>query len=361
MNIALLKKRIKETPVLEPMDAVKLAYQSEFGCGHLLEEEGVCASRIAQELAQTAQIASAEPFVDIGGGLCRINLHAAQVRSLAPLTLARMMLQTAERIQGSLQGFEAKLETLREACRAGLFLFTPSTLDAYLAAYAREEYPPVSHSEAYRVAYAPAYRVVLRSYGDMLPSLVQMEARLAQSERCIIALDGDCGAGKTTLAELIAPLYLANVIHMDDFFLPPALRVAERLQEAGGNIHYERFAAEILPELAHGKPFSYTRYDCHTGSTDVCLVTSAPVTVIEGSYSHHPVFARAFDELSILRIWVKVEKAEQLRRLEKRNPALLPRFQREWIPLEKSFAEAYDLEEKADFVIKSLPWEENGL
>ena len=32
---------------------------------------------------------------------------------------------------------------------------------------------------------------------------------------------------------------------MDDFFLPMELRTAERLEEPGGNVHYERFSAEV--------------------------------------------------------------------------------------------------------------------
>ena len=36
---------------MEPVDAVKLVYQSAFGCGHLLSEN--CACRVAEELART--------------------------------------------------------------------------------------------------------------------------------------------------------------------------------------------------------------------------------------------------------------------------------------------------------------------
>ena len=36
---------------------------------------------------------------------------------------------------------------------------------------------------------------------------------------------------------------------MDDFFLPPALRTPERRSEPGGNVHYERFLTEVLPNL----------------------------------------------------------------------------------------------------------------
>ena len=53
MNILRLKKHLEDTPFMEPVDAVKLIYQSEFGCGHLLAEETICAERIAAEIAST--------------------------------------------------------------------------------------------------------------------------------------------------------------------------------------------------------------------------------------------------------------------------------------------------------------------
>ena len=69
----------------------------------------------------------------------------------------------------------------------------------------------------------------------------------------VIALDGRAAAGKSTLAAALAETLQAAVIHMDDFFLPPALRTPQRLDRPGGNIHYERFAEEVLPRLRGGQ------------------------------------------------------------------------------------------------------------
>ena len=64
---------------------------------------------------------------------------------------------------GSLAGFLPKLSLLRENLPALGFSFSPRDLADYLTAYAAQGYPMVSHSETYRAAYHPAYRVVLRS------------------------------------------------------------------------------------------------------------------------------------------------------------------------------------------------------
>ena len=88
------------------------------------------------------------------------------------------------------------------------------------------------------------------------------ELRVLPTGMRIIAIDGRCAAGKTTLAARLAKELGGDVIHMDDFFLPPALRTQERRSEPGGNVHYERFLTEVIPKLASGQAFSYQRFDC---------------------------------------------------------------------------------------------------
>ena len=62
----------------------------------------------------------------------------------------------------------------------------------------------------------------------------------------IIAIDGMTASGKSTLAEELSQIYNSPIFHADDFFLPMELRTEERLNEPGGNIHYERMKKEII-------------------------------------------------------------------------------------------------------------------
>ena len=48
---------------------------------------------------------------------------------------------------------------------------------------------------------------------------------LTQKQRAVMAIDGRCAAGKTTLAHRLAANYAGAVIHMDDFFLPAELQI----------------------------------------------------------------------------------------------------------------------------------------
>ena len=49
----------------------------------------------------------------------------------------------------------------------------------------------------------------------------QIDDLLTQKDAVIVAIDGKCTSGKTTLASKLAELYDCNVFHMDDFFLRP--------------------------------------------------------------------------------------------------------------------------------------------
>ena len=59
--------------------------------------------------------------------------------------------------------------------------------------------------------------------------LVQTIRRRLQGAPLLIAIDGRCGAGKTTLPQRLQQELGGRVFHMDDFFLRPVQRTAERL------------------------------------------------------------------------------------------------------------------------------------
>ena len=66
----------------------------------------------------------------------------------------------------------------------------------------------------------------------------RIDLLLAQSGQVIVAIDGNCTAGKTTLAGMLEEMYDCSVFHMDDFFLRPEQRTPERYAEIGGNVDY---------------------------------------------------------------------------------------------------------------------------
>lgn len=164
----------------------------------------------------------------------------------------------------------------------------------------------------------------------------------------LVAIDGRCAAGKTTLAEQLREMLGCNVIHADSFFPRPEQRTAERLNEPGGNLDYERLLAEVILPLKSGCAFSYRPFSCKTQSlVGEINVEPNAVTIIEGSYSCHP----ALWEYYGLRVFLTVDPEEQLRRIERRNGEdALTAFRERWIPLEEKYFAALNIAKRCDLV-----------
>lgn len=170
-----------------------------------------------------------------------------------------------------------------------------------------------------------------------------------QGETVNVAVDGMSGSGKSTLAKLLADIYGCNVFHMDDFFLQPFQRTAERLGEPGGNVDYERFKEQVICHLSDEEGLEYQIYDC--GCQELTRRVAVPrsrLNVIEGSYSHHPYFGECYD----LRIFLEIDGDKQVERIRRRNGEfMLRRFTEEWIPMENAYFEAFKIREKSDIVL----------
>ena len=165
----------------------------------------------------------------------------------------------------------------------------------------------------------------------------QIDALLEEKELVIVAIDGKCTSGKTTLASKLAEIYDCNVFHMDDFFLRPEQRTPERFAEVGGNVDYERFLEEVLLPLKSSKTFSYRPFDCSTFTlSDPVIVTPKRLNIIEGTYSHHPYFGNPYD----LKILLTIDEETQRRRILDRPEFLHKRFFEEWIPMENRYFDA---------------------
>lgn len=179
----------------------------------------------------------------------------------------------------------------------------------------------------------------------------KIEKLLSEKPNPVIAIDGPCASGKTTLACLLSEKYGFQVIQTDSFFLPPEMRNEERLSQPGGNVHYERFNNEVAHGIKSGSEFVYGNYSCRTGM----LTDSAPVSpqnpiVVEGSYALHPKINLLCD----LKIFVEADYETRLCRILERNGKEgLEIFKNKWIPLEDRYFKEYAIKEKCDIKIKT--------
>lgn len=195
----------------------------------------------------------------------------------------------------------------------------------------------------------------------------EIEKLLSEKDSVIVAIDGRCASGKTTFAHGLQQELACNVVHMDDFFLRPEQRTAERLQTPGENVDHERFLEEVLlpykenrdqkgmsDQVGFGQEnneqqnniLSYRPYDCHTQQlkAPVCIVPNQ-VLIVEGAYACHKSLFDHYD----LHIFLDVEPDVQMERIVARNGAeQAKRFQERWIPLEERYLAAFEVKEQCE-------------
>ena len=165
----------------------------------------------------------------------------------------------------------------------------------------------------------------------------------------LIALDGRCGSGKTTLAGQMAEQFPASIVfHTDDYYLPPTQRIPDWEKTPCANMDLTRLRDEALRPAYAGQPVAYRAYSCREGAyLPPAQLPAQPLVILEGSYSHHPLL-RPYETL---RVFVTCTKAEQTRRLQAREGARYADFAARWVPLEEGYFAQHGVAESADFVV----------
>ena len=334
-------------PGMEPADYVKLLFQNEFGCAHDIPDPCRSLELLLQEAASLRPGEGDGPLVEpIGNGLCRVHLAAGRkTEELLPL-LSRMSAATAAAHRGDRERFRKKLEFLVCLAAEGKIPVGREEMRSYVKAYLARGGGPVHHSRAYAERYGPHYRVVRLAYVQFLPVF-----RAAADLGCpaVLAVDGRCGSGKTSLAALLREVFRCAVFHVDDFFLPMELRTPERLAQPGGNIDRERFLREVLVPLRSGKKVRYRPYSCSDGRMlPPAEERPGALAVVEGTFALHPDFLEFYG----LKVFLTCSPAVQQKRIFLRSGReRLHDFLEMWIPAEERYFEAMQVRRACDLAL----------
>lgn len=341
-----LRQQCEKYPKFAVTDLFKFLYQSAFGCEHLVSDIAAAKAYICKE-AENACPAARDLIEPLDGDYCRVHLDYLR-KGLSADTFAKLFILSGAHVEDGKERLEEKLSVLWKMAQEGELPFLKEEVEASLEKWRGEGCPACHHSEVYRAAYAPAYRLMKKEYVRFLPLFIELDCRLKQGG-VILAIEGGSGSGKTTLSELLHRVYDGTVFHMDDFFLRPEQRTPERFAEPGGNVDRERFLSEVLVPLYNDETVQYRRFDCGTFTILPPEAKKASaLNVIEGAYSMHPELAKYYDLSVFLDITPELQKA----RITKRNaPELAKRFFTEWIPMEQRYFEYGKIKENCDMVI----------
>jgi uridine kinase len=153
----------------------------------------------------------------------------------------------------------------------------------------------------------------------------------------LVAIDGPAGSGKTTLADEIAELTGAAVVHMDNLYegwsgLP---RVGVQLDR-------------LLHPLSRNRPGSYRRWDWYAGRwAESVVVPPAPMLILEGVGAG----SRAHAGLVTILAWVEVPAELRLTRGLARDGVELDEHLRQWAADEQEHFALNGTRERADVII----------
>ena len=344
-----LMQQIKRHPSMQPQDVIKLCYQGAYGAEHLLEHLDSARAYLEKEYA-CVDAADTELYEIISPHVCRIHLAAWKYRGLPLEWLFHMFTASASITESGSTLFLDYLQIAEELIARGEAGFHLSDWQSYLSDYKAAGMNAVHHSGSYRANERPAYRIIHCQYLPLLPILETIARKRTSRPICVIAIDGPAASGKSTLAKHLKTVLDADIVQMDDFFLPPELRTEDRFRTPGGNIHHERFLDEVISKITKPEPFSYRIFDCGLMAlSGEKPIESGSFRIVEGSYSCHPVFGHYAD----VTVALQVEPEEQMRRILARNGAQMAElFRQRWIPLEEAYFDHFSIAKNADLQIK---------
>ena len=333
-------EQLRRYPESEIRDLVKLAYQAACGPAHGVADRERAWRYFSREFAAVGTEDDVPLFEVISPDFCRVNLGAWKKAGLPEKWLFNMFCASAENLPDSQKVFDNYI-----SCLGKLSGKRKGELDEFMKQYRGGA---VHHSAHYCKKYRPSYRLVNIRFITAFPVLLAA-AEMPEKNVSVITVDGRSASGKTTLARQLAQILDAEVIHMDDFFLPQELRTPSRLSEPGGNVHYERFKTEVLPYLKQKNSFSYQRFDCSKMRPGAMRrIAISRWRIVEGAYSQHPVLGDYAD----LKVFFDISPAEQMKRIRKRNGEQKAQiFAKRWIPMEEKYLRIFNIKANADIVI----------
>lgn len=169
--------------------------------------------------------------------------------------------------------------------------------------------------------------------------------------RLLVGIDGPGASGKSTLAGLLAErIDSAEVVHVDDFYLPSAIRDS-RAGEVGALFDLPRLADQVVLPAAAGGPLRYQRYDWDRDRLEEWWEIGAGVPVIvEGVFSLHQGLRGHYT----YGVFCRADRTVRLRRgLDRDGEQARSMWEDQWMPAEDRYAAAQRPDDLADLVVDS--------
>ena len=357
-------EHMESHPEATIQDKIKFLFQQEMGNGHAMGTEEDILHRLMEEKdsfltprqvdsrAGEDRIQALPLFEDLGNGWARINLQPLWDGDFSMDTLAKIVGWSSTSREGDLNRLGKRMKEWVNGRDTESAMYLNDEDRREVEAYLQAGCPIPSHSNKYRQVYHPHYRVIRKEVAHYFSLIQRMENHMRTSESVVVAIDGPCGSGKSTLGRLLLEIYDANLFHMDDYYLTSQQQTPQRYRQPGGNVDHERFQQQVLENISLGKDAWVQRYDCGKGVLEEGIsVPYKPINIIEGSYSLRPNLHPYYH----IKVFLTMDSVEQERRIRMRNGEEGWRqFQTKWIPLENDYFQQLNVKATADLVLTAF-------
>lgn len=153
-------------PRLEVQDLYKLVYQGIFGSEHAVIDASQARVWLEREVKALAE-GPEEPLlapVSPDGRIVRVNLRPYMAGGGNLEALLEEFLRTAREHKGTEEQLKQYWWYVEQMAEEQVLGIAATTLQRFFEEMEARGFPAVHHSDAYRRAYQPAYRVVVREY-----------------------------------------------------------------------------------------------------------------------------------------------------------------------------------------------------
>jgi hypothetical protein len=159
----LLARHLRRYPAMQLDDIYKLLHQAALGPGHAVTNPAAARKRLDEEIAaldREGDTGEGPDIISPDGRLARVHLRPYLAAGGSVDALNRAFVDTANTYAADPDKLVRFCGCLGDLAQSGAIPFERADLEQYFAGIAQDGYPAVHHSEAYRHAYHPAYRVV---------------------------------------------------------------------------------------------------------------------------------------------------------------------------------------------------------
>ncbi len=169
--LKLLERHIGWYPLMELRDFYKLLYQGVMGSEHLQTS----AEEYTQNLYSEFEQLKPDPFLRLlesvrpDRALYRLNLGSYKAQNSNIDRVTPFLVESARIVTGTRDELKAVWENFVELCLHGQICnFDAIVISQFSQRLETVNYPAMHHSEIYRIAYKPAYRLLAAKYASGL-------------------------------------------------------------------------------------------------------------------------------------------------------------------------------------------------